>query len=232
MTGLVRKATLFAMCGLLAAGVAMAHVPDPTKCECPPDGWIYVVGHDGNCNDGVGAFCVTIRDFNQLPIENASVVIDFSACDLQLCIDQLNCVDPDPLRPTFVDCNSQTVRRLTNAAGQACFSISGKSRDGLGCGGAAPGCVKVYADGVFICALSAPTFDLVNDADGSGLGAGDLSNWLTLFFCGNSPIRGDYICDGSVGADDLSKWLTVFFGAGSVLNCPPPKDPQVGPKCP
>lgn len=235
MTGLVRKATLFAVCGLLAAGVAMANVPDPSNSECPVDGWIYVVGHNGTEGDAAGEFCVTVRDYNNLPIENASVVVDFSACDLQLCLDQLDDATTGPPGEAFTDCVSQTVRKLTDAQGMACFRILGKSRAALGCDsppGQLPGCVKIYADGVFLCALNAPTFDLINDVDGTGLSAGDLSAWLTAFFCGTSPIRADYICDGSVGAQDLSRWLSVFFGGGSALNCPPPKNSQTGPKCP
>jgi hypothetical protein len=224
MTGLVRKATLLAVCGLLSAGAAIAHVPDPVNSECPAT-CIYVVGHNGVVGDPVGNFCVTVRDFNNVPIENSSVVIDFSHCDLQLCIDQK---DPDAL----VDCVSQTVRKLTNVNGQACFRVLGKSRPALGCGGQPPGCVQILADGVFLCALNAPTFDLVNAADGSGLGAADLSAFLSAFFCGTNPVRADYICDGTVGAGDLSKWLSVFFAANSAQNCPPPKDPNVGPKCP
>ena len=223
MTGLVRKAMLLAVCGLLTAGVAMAHVPDPANSQCPT-ACIYVTGHNGSVGDANGNFCVTVRDFNNVPIENSSVVIDFSNCDLQLCINQLDA-------NAIVDCVSQTVRKLTNVTGQACFRIIGKSRPGLGCGGAPVNCVRIFADSTPLCSLNAPTFDLVNAADGSGLGAGDLAAWLSAFFCGTNPRRGDYICDGTLGAGDLARWLSVFFAGGSTLNCPPPKDNNVGPKC-
>ena len=202
-----------------------AQIPDPANSECPPQGWIYVVGHDGTVGDARGEFCIIVRDFNNVPIENSSAVLDFSGCDIQLCIDQL---DPD----VIVDCVSQTVRKLTDLGGKACFRVIGKSRSGLGCGGQPPRCVQIFADGVFLCSLSAPTFDLVNNPDGSGVGAEDLAAWLSAYFCGSNPVRADYLCDGAVGATDLARWLTVYFALGSSLNCPPPKDPVNGPKCP
>ena len=233
MTGLVRKATLLAVCGLLTAGVAMAHVPDPANSECPT-GCIYVVGHNGTVGDRAGAFCVTVRDFNNVPIENSSVIIDFSNCDLQLCINQLDA-------GVIVDCVSQTVRKLTDVTGKACFRIIGKARPSLGCTNVGANCVRIFADSTPLCSVNAAVFDLVNDPAGNGLGAGDLSAWLSMFFCPGAPNphRGDYICDGVLGAGDLSRWLTVFFGnyptvlntPGSTLNCPPPKDNNVGPKC-
>jgi hypothetical protein len=121
MTGLVRKATLLAVCGLLAASAALAHVPDPANSDCPGT-CIKVVGHDGSVGDPLGQYCITIRDFNNVPIENSSVVVDFSNCDIQLCVDQK---DPD----VIVDCVSQTVRKLTDVNGVACFRVIGKRRN-------------------------------------------------------------------------------------------------------
>src|SRR5262245_9369137 len=135
MTGLVRKATLLAVCGLLSAGVAMAHVPDPVNSDCPAS-CIKVVGSNGTSGDPVGQYCVTVCDFNNVPIENSSVVIDFHNCDVQLCIDQK---DPD----VIVDCVSQTVRKLTNVNGVACFKVLGKRRLIADCSVAKPtNCVQ------------------------------------------------------------------------------------------
>jgi hypothetical protein len=41
----------------------------------------------------------------------------------------------------------------------------------------------------------------------------------------------DYNRNGTNDGDDFSKFLAVLNG-GSALKCDPPKDPQVGPKCP
>src|SRR6266545_2630482 len=138
MTGLVRKATIFCICGLLAASAALAHVPDPTNSTCGPIGGgkgalnhIYLVGANGSTPDPKGTYCVTVRDFNNLPIENSVVLIDFSQCaDAQLCYYPLGSYPGDP--NLTVDCVAGTVRKLTNAAGQACFTILGKSRSAAG----------------------------------------------------------------------------------------------------
>jgi hypothetical protein len=224
MKGLVRKAMLLAVCGLLTAGAAMAHVPDPANSECPSS-CIKVVGHDGTVGDPAGEYCVTIRDFNNVPIENSSVVIDFSNCDIQLCVDQK---DPD----VIVDCVSQTVRKLTDVNGVACFRVLGKRRPGLDCTPKPSPCTEVFADGVFICGLFSPSFDLINEF-GAGISGNDLSEFLHLFLdCGVYLTVIDYNCNATLDGDDLSQFLAAFFNGGSALNCDPPKDPQVGPKCP
>jgi len=224
MTGLVRKATLLAVCGLLSAGAAMAHVPDPVNSECPAS-CILIVGHDGTQGDPVGQYCVTVRDFNNVPIENSSVVLDFSNCDIQLCIDQH---DPDVL----VDCISQTVRKLTNVNGVACFRVVGKRRTGFGCTIKPANCAEVFADGVFLCNAFSPTFDLINE-NNTGVSGLDFSEFLHLFFdCGVYISAIDYNCNGVVDGNDFSQFLGVFFGGASSQNCNPVKDPNVGPKCP
>ena len=223
MTGLVRKATLLAVCGLLAAGTAMAHVPDPANSECPSP-CIKVVGHDGTDGDPMGEYCITIRDFNNVPIENSSVVVDFSNSDIQLCVDQK---DPD----VIVDCVSMTVRKLTDVNGVACFRVIGKRRD-LDCTPKPNPSTEVFADGVFICALYAPSFDLENEP-GAGVSGNDLSRFLHLFLdCGVYLTAIDYNCNKEMDGDDLSQFLAGFFNGGSVLNCDPPKDVNLGPKCP
>jgi hypothetical protein len=213
MTGLVRKTTLLAVCSLLAAGAVWASVPDPANCECPSS-CIRVVGHNGLVGDLAGEYCVTVRDFNNVPITHSLVVIDFSNCDLQLCPDQL---DPG----VTVDCVSETVRKLTDVNGRACFRVIGKSRPGLGCAGASTPCANVFADGVFLCNRSTPTFDLANDPGGAGVEGNDLAEWLSIFFRCSYRTRADYDCDNVVGANDLSVFLGVFFSGRSALGCPP-----------
>ena len=231
MTRLVRRATLLAVCGLLTACAAMASEPDPPNVECRNtakgaafDPCIQIVGHDGAVGDPQGEYCIIVRDFNNVPIENASVVFDFSNCDIQLCVDQK---DPD----VIVDCVSQTVRKLTDANGIACFRVIGKRRD-VDCAAKSSPCAKVFTDGVYICALYAQVYDLVNEF-GTGVSGNDLSEFLHLFFdCGAYLSAIDYNCNTVNDGDDLSKFLAVYFNGGSALNCDPPKNPQVGPKCP
>src|SRR5437867_2817880 len=220
MTGLVRKATIFCVCGLLAASAALAHVPDPTKCQCGPIGGggkgalnhIYLVGTNLSTPDPKGLYCVTVRDANNVPIENSLVLIDFSQClDAQLCYYPLGSYPGDP--NLTVDCVAGTVRKLTNAQGQACFDLIGKSRapvPALSCSFAqASNCVRIYADGVHLCDAIAPTFDLVNEAiGGDKISLNDLAEWGRLFFCPNNPYfpRADYFADGIINLNDLANW--------------------------
>jgi hypothetical protein len=220
--------------GLAAARIAAAGVPDPTNFECRNVGAlnlgincpksIYVVGDDATgVVDPVGEFCVFARDFNNQPIPNSMIVIDFSNCDVQLCADQR-----DPA--VIVDCVSRTVRKLTDAAGVACFRVRGKTRLTGDVCAFSKGCVEVFADGVFVCGLDAPTFDLVNQGGEDGLNPNDLSNWINLAFnCAEGPYRGNYDCTNQsiLDPNDLSVWLRVNFAARSVSNCG-----AAGSKCP
>lgn len=214
MTGLVRKATLFAVCGLLAASAAMASVPSPANSTCPIPACIYLVGDDGIGNiDPVGTFCLTVRDLANQPINNSLVVVDFSACSgLVLC---------DNNDPGYtVNCSNQTVAGFTTTGGVVCFKIKGHGTNVLG--NQPPynpyGCAKIFADGVLLCDnLSVSVFD----QDGGGLGGPDLSAWLADFFGGLDPSRSDYDCSGPpLAGSDLSIWLTTFFAGGSTSNCP------------
>jgi len=199
--------------GLLAASVAIASPPDPSHFECPAP-FIQIVGTDGVVGDPLGEYCVTARDFNNVPITNTPIVIDFSRCDVQLCADQR---DPG----VVVDCISQTVRKLTGANGVACFRVIGKRRGG-GCADAPLPCVEVFWDypgNLFICSLGAAVYDLVNEA-GAGVTGNDLSEFLHLFLdCGVYLPAIDYNSNGADDGDDFSRFLRAFFGGGSAANC-------------
>ncbi len=252
MTGLVRKATLFAVVGALAAAVAMANVPDPNQSLCPTD-QINIIGFFNDLDgtpaldptaDPYGAFCVTVIGLNSLPIEGSLVVIDLSNCNLQLCVSQYDdgeVGDPAGDGLPIVDCATQTIRRYTDALGVACFRIQGKSRPDLGCLVGVASCVSITADGVpLLCNPDAPTFDLVQ---AGGVDTADLAEMLQiLFFCTVDPIfahphRVDYYpLKGEVDTSDLARFLDVQFGLltgtpNSPQNCDLPKDNVNGPKC-
>jgi hypothetical protein len=209
MTGLVRKATLFTVCALLAAGAAFASVPSPANSSCPT--CFSLVGDDGlGTIDPLGEFCVEVRDLANQPINNSLVVVDFSACsNLVLC--------ENNEAGFVVDCQTQTVRGFT-VNGLICFRIKGYANNS---GGNNPpynpyNCAKIFADGVLLCQPSVAAYDM----DGNGGGPADLSAWLNDFFNGPNPSRADYDCAGGVGPADLSAWLAWFFGGGSTSNCP------------
>jgi len=78
------------------------------------------------------------------------------------------------------------------------------------------GSAKVLAKGVLLALPSVASFDL----DGSGgVGAGDLSVWLSDFGSGVPYERSDFDGSGTIGAADLSEWLGVFGAGGSAQSC-------------
>jgi hypothetical protein len=184
--------------------------PDPANAECPGP-CIKVVGHDGAVGDPIGQYCITLRDFNNVPVPNSTVIVDFSNCDIQLCADQK---DPG----VIVDCVSQTLRKFSDVNGVACFRVIGRRRN-ADCAPKPNPCVEAFWEGTFLCALYAPAFDLVNEP-GVGLSGTDLSEFLHLFFdCGVYLSAIDYNCNDSIDGDDFSQFLTAFFAQGSVLGC-------------
>src|SRR5690349_16839879 len=87
MTGLVRKATLLSVCGLFVAGAAMASVPSATNSTMQTGGLppgngkvIHLIGANGATLSTVGDYTVTVRDIANNPIQNSSVVLDFTQC--------------------------------------------------------------------------------------------------------------------------------------------------------
>ena len=206
MTGLVRKATLFAVCGVLAASAAFAGVPSPGNSTVP--GCVTLVGSSVGVPDSVaGKFCVTVRDLANNPLNGSSVAIDISGrADLRFCNNQLNA-------NYIQNCAAGTVRAFTNATGVACFTLLGSSQGPavtLGGGG------RIYADGVLIGTPGVSAYDIDG---GSGVGANDLSAWLIDFGSGNAYGRSDYDCSGGVGANDLSLWLITFGTGASSQSC-------------
>src|SRR5215475_10671403 len=85
MTGLVRKATLLCVGGILVAGAAMAGVPSGANSQKP----CILLMDFGNSTNGVGvnagvcgqpALKVIVRDGNNMVVAGATVVLDFSTC--------------------------------------------------------------------------------------------------------------------------------------------------------
>jgi len=225
MTGLVRKATLLSVCGLLAAGVAFANVPDPVHSSIVAtfDGPFYgipLAGYNGATADPSSELIVTVKDLANNAIQNSIVIIDFSACsDIQICDTQLD--------GSTADCATKTVRMATDGAGQAKFHIVGHADIAADADGSNLGAVTVYADGVNLydpaedvngVGLNAASYDL----DGSsGVGGGDLSLWLDDFglLLANGPERSDYNFDGTAGGGDLSIWLDFYGKLNSPSSC-------------
>jgi len=208
MTGLVRKATLLTAAGLLVASVAMAGVPSPGNSTTP--GCITLVGSLAGVPDAAaGQFSVVVRDLANNPLNGASVVIDLSnAADLAICDDQLDA-------NALVNCAAKTTRKFTDITGTVTFTVLGGS-NGAGNASSLLNKGRIYANGVLIASPTVAAYDL----DGSsGVGANDLSAWLTDFGTGNPYGRSDYDCSNTVGANDLSFWLTEFGAGTSAASC-------------
>lgn len=209
----MRTLLLLACFAVLGCGVvtsASAGLPPPPNGTIPS-----VIPILGRSSSGVpdprAEATVIVRDLANNPVSGAMVVLDFSACsELKLCADAH---EPG----VFVDCATHTVRRLTDATGSAVFRVTGWSTAPPGAPGAPYRSAKVYADGVFFGSANAAIYDL----DTGGLGAADLSRWLSDFFSSNNPARDDYDDSGSVGPNDLSMWLKAYFASGSITNCTP-----------
>ena len=194
---------------LLALLVPSPALSEPSPpCDITP-ACISLVGTNGIAAAPTGEFTVIARDLACNPLAGASVVIDLSACpDLFLCADQL-----DPA--VTVDCANKTARKLTGADGSVRFTILGGS-NGAGNAVTLLGGGRIFKNGGLIGAPTVSAFDL----DGAnGVGAGDLSAWLTDFGSGNPFGRSDYDCSGSIGAGDLSFWLSAFASGASTLSC-------------
>jgi hypothetical protein len=208
MTGLVRKATLLMAAGLLVASAAMAGVPSPGNSTTPD--CITLVGSLAGVPDAAaGQFTVIVRDLANNPLNGASVVIDLSfANDLAICDDQLDA-------NALVNCAAKTTRKFTDVTGSVTFTVLGGS-NGAGNASTLLNGGRIFANGTLIKSPTVAAYDL----DGSsGVGANDLSAWLTDFGTGNPYGRSDFDCSGGVGANDLSFWLTEFGAGTSAASC-------------
>ena len=207
MTGLVRKATLLTAASLLLASVAMAGVPSAANSTAPD--CISLVGSNAGTPDATGTFTVIVRDLANNPLNGASVVIDVSGCgDLNICNDQL---DPNAL----VNCGAKTSRKVTDVTGSVTFIVLGGS-NGAGNAIELHGAGRIFANGTQLKAPTISAFDL----DGAlGIGANDLSAFVTDFASGQPYGRVDFDCNGTTGANDLSLWITLFAAGTSTSSC-------------
>ena len=212
MTGLVRKASLLAVLGLLAtAAVAGAGVPDPTQCVFPA--YIDLVACNGGIVDAYGAFTVTVNDAGGNPISGSEVKITF-ADDLYIY---------DTIAGLTVDCATNAVIAYTNASGLAYFTIPGASMNaggnpiGSGAGGA-----TITATGLALGTATVPVFDQAGAVGVLGVGGADLTAWLLDFGqVGTIGYKGrsDYNHDASIGGADLSVWVLRFGSGASSQAC-------------
>jgi hypothetical protein len=225
MTGLVRKATLLSVCGLLVAGVAMAGVPDPGHSVIGTG--INLVGTTGGVADAHGQKLIVVKDAGGTPVQNSTVTINFTACtgqDIRLCSTQ-------PFAGVGVSCANKEVVVLTDASGTATFRVLGFALNpggatnpnppapGFGSGGA-----TVKADGVLLGTLNVGAYDQNGTAGCSSVDLALVANDKFSFaWSGGGPasFRGRSDLDGNnlITSVDLALAATVKFAASSTVSC-------------
>jgi len=198
---------------MLSPPAASACLPSQALSTIPS--LIRVVGSRAGVGDeALGRFTVVVRDFANNPVPNASVAIDFSTSpDVRLCPDQLDL-------GALVNCADKVVRKYTDHQGVVSFTILGRSNGATGAESRAPA-ARMYCNGMLFGTPSVAVYDL----DGAnGLGAGDLTAWLTDFASGTAWCRSDYDGSGDIGANDLADWLAEFASGASLesgaASCP------------
>jgi len=211
MTGLVRKATLLVVLGVLAASVAMAGIPDPTLSITPA--YIDLVGCKAGVADPYGTFTVTVNDAAGNPVQGCEVKIVF-ASDLKVY---------STIAGLTVDCANRAVVATSDASGVATFDITGATinTNGVVTGSGANG-ATIYACEIALGQATVCVFDESGAVGTLGVGAADLSGWLgdfgkvgTIGYKG----RSDFNHSGGIGAADLSNWLKIFGLGNSAANC-------------
>ena len=200
---------LLVVCGTLAsAATAVAQIPYPGLCIVPS--FIRVVGYSGTTPDARGTFLIELRDIGNYPIPYSLVSIEFGNCtDMRLCKDFRD----------NVDCPTAVVSKLTDANGDATFTIVGGGRNS----GASPGCVTIRADNVPIGTATAVVFDENGALGGNGVSLADfvplLRDWGTGIYFG----RSDFNLSGPpmLTAADFVSWLRTWGDGSSRDGCIP-----------
>jgi len=209
MTGLVRKATLLVVLGLVAAVcVATAGIPYVPNCTIPA--YINLVGCNGvGVVDPYGAFIVTVKDIGNFPVIGSVVSVSFNT-DVKIY---------DGGFPEFVSC--QVAQAVTNVSGVATFAgIPGAGRGGVYTGAAA---AAISADGYSLGTAHVSTPDENGGGSGTlGVEIGDLGAWATDYKNAASPPvmrRSDFNNLGTVEIGDLGRWATIYKSEASASDC-------------
>jgi len=222
MTGLVRKATLLVVLGLVAASSAMAGIPSPANSTVPA--YFDVYGCKTSVPDPLNAVNaatgflnkVTIRDIGNFPVVNCLVTLTFCG-DVKL----YNAVPGHP--ELIVSCSPSAISATTDLNGVAQFYLVGATINTNGvAAGTGAGCITINACGVPFGTATATVFDENGAVGTKGVEGTDLSAWLGDF--GKKGVigykgRSDYNHSGTVEGTDLSIWLKVFGLGNSAQSC-------------
>src|SRR5437867_2111134 len=216
MTGLVRKATILAMCGSLAsAAAALAGPPEPSTSDCPDFIFVSVftetpsqapdtLGQNSKAPNGALRGRVVIRTSSGIPISNASVAIQIPCCDICLC-------DATIAGQTVACGSPATVSGTTDLNGAWVFHLIGAARNpdtqpveaGTLYGGCGLNGAKVFAEtGTGPVLMCQPTV-VVLDQDGA-MGAANEPVTVTDVVKVNHDMGRIALGAPYVGRDDLN----------------------------
>jgi hypothetical protein len=237
MTGLVRKATLFAVCGLLVAGVAMAGTPDPSTSTI---GTIIQLGDTTTIVQAAGGGftensatarsnkTVVVRDIANAFVAGATVRAYFGNCygfEIRLANHQPSHPNPSGNPPGF-DCATRVVTALTDVNGVATFRIIGSTNlVSGGAAGAPEGCctITAQAPGGPEVTLGTNSVAVADLQGANGMNGVDFTFYLAVRFGGAGGYRPrcNYVgAAGTVDGQDTVAFLGYRWGDGTTGNYP------------
>ena len=181
--------------GLLSSSVvvprATAQIPFPPNCTIDR----VVVGNSSGTAIGVvpAGYDVSVRDINNNPIPNVSVVLDFSAASIRLYAVQN--------AGTTVDCALRTIKQVTNVAGRVRFAPRIGRFDNANA-------IEIRADGVLLGRVPGRSTDI----DGLG-GQASLSDFVLFTARYNTPAQEtDFDEGGNTGLGDFLLFASEYNG--------------------
>jgi hypothetical protein len=222
MTGLVRKATLLVVLGLMAASAAMAGIPSPANCTVPT--YLDVYACKTSVPDPLNAVNpyygwtnkIIVRDLSNNPIAGCQVSLTF-------CSDvKLYTAVPGHSEFTVV-CPPSYIAVNTDVNGVAQFYLVGATINPNGvAAGTGANCAQISACGVPLGFATVTVFDENGAVGVKGVESGDLAGWLgdfgrqgTIGYKG----RSDFNHVVPIASGDLSVWLKVFGLTNSGGTC-------------
>jgi hypothetical protein len=199
-----RRAITAFVLAALTPSTSAAGPPSAANSTIPSH--VLLVGLDaGVPHSAMGEFVIVVRDLADIPESDRLVEVRFQVCPgARIASDQAQAA-------VSSQCATHGITSISDVDGVVRMTAVGAG-DPSAPHGAGP-CASVYAGGVFLGLVAVSYLD----QDGaSGLGAGDLSVWLSDFVTGDPIGRSDYDGNGSLGALDLSLWLTAYASGGQV----------------
>lgn len=215
MTGLIRKATLMTILGLLVAEAAMAGVPSASTSIVPASMRLAVYSTAppaSGAGNAIFTFRITVNDGGGFPVTFTPVTIDFNGCtDLWLASVQ-------PFAGVTIDCTTHRVFASTNNLGVATFNIVGSSQNPNGAElptspTVAPKCAVVSASSQTLGTMEVTTLDMDNLI---AVGSADLGSEIgdVLYSQTHLPqffARADQELDFDNDSADIGKFNDIFL---------------------